>query len=115
MSTAAPPASGRTVPGTKQHLLDTFEREHEKTMRVLRAYPKEKWELRPHAMSKTARELAFAFFMEQKAMQTVMTTGFDFSKPPAWPAAPDSADAVLSALDAEHAKTGALLRGLRDE
>jgi uncharacterized damage-inducible protein DinB len=48
-------------------------------------------------------------------MQTVMTTGFDFSKPLAWPAAPDSADAVLAALEEAHAKTGALLRGLRDE
>ncbi len=112
---AATPTAVRTVPSLRQHLLETFEREHEKTMRVLRAYPRDKWELRPHAMSKTARELAFAFVMEQKAMQTVMTTGFDFSKPVAWPAAPDSADAILAGLEEAHAKTGALLRGLRDE
>ncbi len=115
MTTSA--ASSRTpaVPAPRQHLLDTVEREHEKTMRVLRAYPKDQWELRPHPTSKTARELAFAFVMEQKAMQTVLTTGFDFSKPLSWPTAPDSADAILAALEEDHAKTVSLLRGLRDE
>ena len=115
MSTAAPPTQTRPVPGTRQHLLDAVEREHEKTMRVLRAYPKDKWELRPHAMCKTARELAFMFVMEKVAMQTVMTTGFDFSKPPVFPPAPESAEAILAALEENHAKTGALLRGLSDE
>ena len=112
---ATTPAAVRSVPGTKQHLLDVFEREHEKTMRVLRAYPKDQWELRPHAICKTARELAFAFVMEKKAMQKVMTTGFDFSKPLAWPAAPESGDAVLAALEQAHAETGAVLRGFREE
>lgn len=112
---ATTPTAVRTVPSVRQHLIETVEREHAKTMRVLRAYPKDKWELRPHAMCKTARELAFTFVMEQKAMQTVMTTGFDFSKPLAWPSAPESAEAIVAALEEEHAKTGALLRGLRDE
>lgn len=114
-TTAAASSRVFTVPGPRQHLLDTVDREHEKTMRVLRAYPRDQWELQPHARSKTARELAFAFVMERKAMQTVMTTGFDFSKPLAWPAAPDSGDAVVAALEEEHARTVSLLRGLRDE
>jgi uncharacterized damage-inducible protein DinB len=109
------PTPTRTIPSFRQHLIDTVEREGEKTMRVLRAYPKDQWELRPHPKSKTARELAFAFVMEQKAMQTVMTTGFDFSKPPAWPAPPDSGEAVVAALDEARIRTAELLRGLRDE
>ena len=109
------PTPPRTVPSFRQHLLDTVEREGVKTMRVLRAYPSDQWELRPHPKSKTARELAFAFVMEQKAMQTIMTTGFDFSKPLSWPAAPDSGDAVVAALEEAQAKTAELLRGLSDE
>ena len=109
------PTATRTLPSFREHLLSTVEREHEKTMRVLRAYPKEQWELRPHAMCKTARELAWAFVMEKKAMQTVMTTGFDFSKPLSWPAAPETGDAVLAALEQAHAETGATLRGLPEE
>jgi uncharacterized damage-inducible protein DinB len=112
---ATTPTATRTVPSFRQHLLDAVEREREKTMRVLRAYPRDQWELRPHPKCKTARELAFAFVMEQKAMQTVMTTGFDFSKPLSWPAAPDSGDAVVAALEEAQAGTAELLRGLSDE
>jgi uncharacterized damage-inducible protein DinB len=114
MSATTPTAPG-SLPSFRRHLLETVEREHEKTMRVLRAYPRDQWEFRPHAVSKNARELAFAFVMERRAMQTVMTTGFDFSKPLAWPAPPDSGDAVIAALEEAQAKTAELLRGLRDE
>lgn len=115
MSTAITPAETGSVPSAREHLLGAFEREYEKTMRVLRAYPGDKWELRPHAMCKTARELAWMFVLEQGAMQTALTTGFDFSKPPAFPPAPASPDALLAAFQDAHAKTGALLRALRDE
>lgn len=112
---ASTPTATRAVPTFRRHLLDTVEREGAKTLRVLRAYPSGQWELRPHPKSKTARELAFAFVMEQKAMQTVLTTGFDFSKPLSWPAAPDSGDAVIAALEEAQAKTAELLRGVSDE
>ena len=112
---ATTPAATRSVPGSRDHLLETVEREHATTMRVLRAYPNDHWELRPHAMCKTARELAFVFVMEKVAMQTVMTTGFDFSKPPTFPPAPESADTILMALEENQAKTEKLLRALNDE
>ncbi len=50
----------------KQQFLDTYEREHGTTMRLLRAYPADKLELRPAAMSKTARELAWVFALERR-------------------------------------------------
>ena len=112
---ATTPTATRRVPTSREHLLDTVEREGAKTMRVLREYPREQWELRPHPKSKNARELAWAFVMEQRAMQTVMTTGFDFSKPLSWPAPPDSGDAVLAALEEAQEKTAELLRGSSDE
>jgi uncharacterized damage-inducible protein DinB len=115
MSTATAPASTRTVPGPRQHLSETLEREHAKTMRVLRAHPKEKCELRPHARAKSARELAWMFALEQGAMQTAMTTGFDWSKPPQFPPAPESFEAVLAGIEQSHAKTMELVRRLTDE
>lgn len=42
----------------KQRFLDTFAREHERTMRVLRAYPDDQSDFRPHPRSRTAREVA---------------------------------------------------------
>ncbi len=114
MSTATPTET-RTITTPKQQFLAAFEREHGKTMRVLQAYPRDKAELRPHPKCKTARELAWMFVLEQGAMQTALTTGFDWSKPPAFPPAPESFEVVLAALEEGHAKTGELLRGFRDD
>ena len=114
MSTTTTPAQTRTIPDTRQHLLDAYEREHGKTMRVLRALPKDKAELRPHSMCKTARELAWMFALEQGAMEKAMTTGFDWSKPPAFPPPPASYDAVLAALEQGHSRTTQILRKLTD-
>jgi len=49
----------------KEAFLKVYDQEHERTMRVLRAYPQDKSELRPHPKSKTARELAFVFTLER--------------------------------------------------
>jgi len=113
MSTTATTTPTQT--SSREQYLDVYDQEHEKTMRVLRAYPKEKAELKPHAKCKTARELAWMFVMEQGAMQTLMTTGFDFSKPPSFPPPPESLDAILQAFDQGREKTAGLLRGLRDD
>lgn len=105
----------RTVPAGKPQLLEAFERENAKTLRVLRALPKDKTELRPHPKCKTARELAWMFVLGQGAMEKGLTTGFDWSKPPAFPPPPDSYDDVLSNLEKGHARTMELLRDLPDE
>ena len=104
----------RTVPTAKQHLLQAHEREHGTTMRVLKALPKEKSELRPHSICKTARELAWMFVLCQGAMEKGMTTGFDWSQPPAFPPPPEAYGEVLATLEKAHARTTELLRGLSD-
>jgi uncharacterized damage-inducible protein DinB len=71
-------------------------------MRVLRAYPVDKLDLKPHAMCKTAKELAWMFVMEQGLLQTLLTTGLDFSKPMANPPVPESWEAVIDAFDEAH-------------
>jgi len=50
---------------SKQVFLDTYDQEHERTLRVLRAYPADQLELRPHPKAKTARELAWVFTLER--------------------------------------------------
>ena len=83
----------------KQQFIDAYTREHATTMRVLRAYPAAQSDLRPHAMSKTARELAFVFVAEQGMCQVALTTGFDWSKPMTPPAAPSSLDEIITLFD----------------
>jgi uncharacterized damage-inducible protein DinB len=110
-----PTTQPRKSRSPRDQFLDVYEDEHARTMRVLRAYPNDQAELRPHPKCKTARELAWMFVMEQGAMETAMTTGFDFSQPLRLPPAPESFDAVLQVFDETHQKIAGLIRGLRDD
>ena len=56
----------------KQKFLETFQREHEKTMKVLRAFPADKGDYRPHERSNTVRDLAFTFVMEQRLISRAL-------------------------------------------
>jgi len=102
------------VPTSLQHLLESFDKEHAKTMKVLKALPKEKSEIRPAAKCKSARELAWMFVLEQGAMEKGLTSGFDWSQPPAFPPPPEAYGEVLATLEKAHARTTELVRKLSD-
>jgi uncharacterized damage-inducible protein DinB len=66
----------------KDMFLQSFERECQTTLRILRAYPPGESELKPHERSKSARELAWIFTLEQLAIADAAIKGqLDFSKP----------------------------------
>ncbi len=109
------PSTPTASRGDRESFLDVYRDEHERTMRVLRAYPRDQAEFRPHPKSQTARELVWTFVLEQGAMQTVMTTGFDFSKPLHFPPAPASFDAVVQAFEDGYRKTTELVGAQRDD
>ena len=99
----------------REQYLDVYQQEHERTMRVLRAYPRDKGELKPHPKLKTARELAWQFVLEQGLVEKALTTGFDFTKKMISPAAPASFDEVLVAFETTHKKVAGLIQQLRDD
>ena len=83
---------------------------------MLKAYPKDKLDLRPAPKCKTARELAWLFAMEQGMLEKGMTTGFDWSVPmPASPKPPESMDAIVAAIDAGHKRVIDIVDKMRDE
>lgn len=74
--------------GLKAHLIETYAREHERTMRVLRAYPAGQEDFRPHPRSTSARDLAFTFVLEQSLLMRALLDdlkigGGQMPKPPA--------------------------------
>lgn len=74
--------------GLKKHLIDTYAREHERTMRVLRAFPAGHEDFRPHPRSTSARDLAFTFVLEQSLLMRALLDdlrigGGQMPKPPA--------------------------------
>src|SRR5687768_7503959 len=116
MSDAAAAGSAQDTPSARDAFLQALEREHATTVRVLRAYPADKLDLQPHPKSKTARELAFLFIMEQALAQKAMTTGFDWSTPPAGPPPPPEAmDEIVAAFEQGHAQMVERVRGMSEE
>ena len=126
-SKAAPKATAKAAPktaakhprlqiGPKEQFLNAFSREHQTTTRVLRAYPHEKHDLRPHAKSKTAAELAWVFPMEAALTEKALTDGFDWTKPmPPAPPAPKSFDQIITAYEAAHDKIADMIEDMDEE
>jgi len=89
--TAAPP-------GLKQQYLEAFDRESETTLKVMRAYPAEQSELRPHPTSMSAREVCWLFVAEMGAAAAAITDTMPVP-PPAPPPPPATLGEVIGAYE----------------
>ncbi len=86
----------------KQQFLTQLEKELSTTMRVLKAYPAAKADLKPHAKCKAAKDLAWMFVTEQKACEQALDGGIEFGK---MPKAPWFVERIKRTPDAEFNKT----------
>jgi uncharacterized damage-inducible protein DinB len=100
----------------KQQFLDAFESEYERTMRVLRAYPDDQSDFKPHGRSRTAREVAWPLALGlERLMVKALSTGFDWSAPPsAPPATPPLMSQIAVSVEDGHNKVVGLLEGTDD-
>jgi uncharacterized damage-inducible protein DinB len=79
---ASKKAKVSSQPSAKQQFLDTLQREHAITLKVLQAFPAEQSEFRPHVRSKSARELAWMFVAEQGLIVKVISDQLGGGPPP---------------------------------
>jgi uncharacterized damage-inducible protein DinB len=87
----------------RQAFLGAFQREHPVTLRVLRAYPEDQLELKPHPRAKTARDVIWPVALGDGLITKALTTGFDWAKPSGPPAAPPATVAEMAeAFEREH-------------
>jgi uncharacterized damage-inducible protein DinB len=100
----------------RQHFQDAFAREHDTTQRVLRAYPDDQSDFRPHERSPMAREIAWPIHLGQERLMTkALTTGFDWSKPPAArPPLPATVREIAELADQSYRSVLELLRTADD-
>jgi len=97
----------------KDQLLDTYQRESGTTMKVLRAFPTDQYELRPHPRAKSARELAFNFVVEQILLERVLKGEYVFGTGGA-PQVPNEYSEVLRQFEDSYNRVLALIRSTPD-
>jgi uncharacterized damage-inducible protein DinB len=103
-------------PSHQERFLEVYEQEHARTMKVLRAYPPDKAELRPHPRCKTARELAWIFVLERGLGTVGMQNVFAGRGPSGKaPEPPETWDEVIAALEKAHVEFADVVRSYTPE
>ena len=96
----------------KQQFLETYDTEHATTMRVLRAYPEDKLDLKPSERSNSARDIAWIFVLERylgnKVWRDEFAKGQVSGKPPK---PPEKWSDLLEQLEKAHQEFRALVAG----
>ncbi|HUF50367.1 MAG TPA: DinB family protein [Longimicrobiales bacterium] len=101
------------VQAVRSQLLSAWQRESATTLKVLRAYPPEHSELKPHATCKNARELAWMFTLEQMLVGAAVRNQLDLSA--GMPPAPATMADVIAAFERSRTDLLDLLRDCPDE
>ena len=100
----------------KQEFLEVYDREHATTMRVLRAYPEDKLDLRVNPKGNSAREIAWIFVLERylgtKVWNDEMAKGVPSGTPPK---PPEKWSDHLDQLEEAHKKFRELIANATDE
>lgn len=103
------------VPSPKQQFLNALDREHATTLKVLRAFPPEKAEMKPHAKLKNARDLAFIFVLERGLAMRILNNKFNELGSSPVPTAPARFEDIISALEQGTKEFRALVESYSDQ
>lgn len=101
------------VQSPREQFLAALQHETDTTLRVLRAYPADKAELKPTPVMKTARELAWMFTAEMGACLLALRD--ELKMPPNLPSAPATLEEVIAAFEKTRDQLVATLGGMSDE
>ena len=96
----------------KDQFLATFQRECATTLKLLRAYPADRGDFKPHERSNSARQLAWTFVLEQGIVDMAIKGKIDFSQP--MPPAPATYSDCVAAFEGACRQTVARVTGASD-
>jgi uncharacterized damage-inducible protein DinB len=116
MAISTTPVGAAAVQGgvsARQALLDSYRRESATTLKILRAFPSEHAELRPHPTSNSAQQIAWTFAIENALIEAALMN--QLRMPPAIPAMPSSWDRCVDAYEQGVQHVTSLLESARDE
>lgn len=97
----------------KDMFLQTFEQECKTTLKLLRAFPAERGEYKPHEKSGSARQLAWTFVLEQGLASMAIDGTIDFKK--GMPEAPATFAEIIPAFEKAAAGTAAKIAAASEE
>ena len=103
----------RDLEAARRQLAHVWEQESATTLKVLRAYPADKSDLRPHPRAKTALELAWMFTLEMKLSCAAVCGELDLSR--GFPPPPATLDEVVAAFEQGREELLGIIRGCSDE
>ena len=92
----------------KEQFIQAWEREFPTTLKVLKAFPNNQGEFKPHERSPSARELAWHFVQGQVAVGQILDGTLEL--PPKFPPVPEKWADVISTYEKTH---GGLVEKLR--
>ncbi|HTK82473.1 MAG TPA: DinB family protein [Bacteroidota bacterium] len=81
----------------KDMFLQTWEREFQTTLKILKAYPADKLDLKPSEKSKSARDLAFTFTGEQALVDMALKGKIEFTG--GGPSAPNTMNEIIASYE----------------
>lgn len=96
----------------KEAFLVNWDREFQTTLRVLKAFPAGKPDMKPHERSMSAKELAWLFVQEQIAIEQLLDD--TLSMPPSLPPAPATWEEAVTAYEKRHPQLMDKLRRTTD-
>jgi uncharacterized damage-inducible protein DinB len=97
----------------KEMFLQSWEREFQTTLKLLKAYPSSKLDLKPHERSRTAKELAWTFVVEEQAVVGGAVKGqINFEN---LPKSPSSLQEIIKAYENSHKEALGQVKKLSDE
>ena len=100
----------------KEAFLETYDREHATTMRVLRAYPADQADLKPGERSNSARQIAWIFVLENYLGQKIWNDEFKNGVTPGNPPkAPQNWSEIVEATEKAAGEFRALVDGASPE
>jgi len=97
----------------KDMFLQSFQREIQTTIKLLKAYPAAKADMKPAEKSRSARELAWVFATEQGVVDMALKGKIDFSQPS--PPAPSNYNDIISGVEKASHDTVAKVSKLSDD
>ncbi|MDL1893865.1 hypothetical protein FBQ87_13410 [Sphingobacteriales bacterium CHB3] len=96
----------------RDQFIQTWEREFQTTLKVLKAYPADKLDLKPAEKSKSARDLLFVFAAEQHFFSQILDGALDFTS--SAPKPPATLDEIVSATEKGNAALVAKIKAMPD-